>query len=101
MHCAIEYERSTKSHARYEEIRLSIADEKLIDAILYIVSKPERLFLVANHLAGAHPGILFVTDSAFLRFPYSVKSASAGEALEELLMQLPVASRQRSVAVSA
>ena len=65
---------------------------------------PERLFLVADHLAGAHPGILFVTDSAFLRFgpdAYSVKTASAGGALEELLMQLPVVSRQRSVAVSA
>ena len=104
MHCAIEYERSTKSHARYEEIRLSIADEKLVDVILYIVSEPERLFLVADHLAGAHPGILFVTDSAFLRFgpdAYAVKTASAGAALEELLMQLPVLSRQRSAAVSA
>ena len=104
MHCAIEYERSTKSHARYEEIRRSISDERLVDAILYIICGPERLFLVADHLAGAHPGILFVTDSAFLRFgpdAYSVKTASAGGALEELLMQLPVVSRQRSVAVSA
>ena len=66
MCCAIEYERSTKSHARYEDIRRSISDERILDAILYIVSGPERLFLVADHLAGAHPGILFVTDSAFL-----------------------------------
>jgi hypothetical protein len=104
LQCAIEYERSTKSHARYDEIRRSISDEKLVDAILYIVCQPERLFLVADHLSGAHPGILFVTDSAFLRFgpdAYSVKTASAGGALEELLMQLPVVSRQRSVAVSA
>jgi hypothetical protein len=104
LQCAIEYERSTKSHARYEEIRRSISDEKLIDAILYIVCQPERLFLVADHLAGAHTGILFVTDSAFLRFgpdAYSVKTASAGGVLEELLMQLLVVSKQRSVAVSA
>src|SRR5664279_4808705 len=35
LQCAIEYVRSTKSHARYEEIRRSISDEKLVDAILY------------------------------------------------------------------
>ena len=38
VHCAIEYERSSKSHVRYEEIRRSISDERLVDAILYIVS---------------------------------------------------------------
>ena len=102
LHCAIEYERSSKSHARYEEIRRSISDERLVDAILYIICGPERLFLVADHLAGAHPGILFVTDSAFLRFgpdAYSVKTASAGGALEELLMQLPVLVHSKVVAV--
>jgi hypothetical protein len=90
INCAIEYERSSKSHARYEEIRDSISEEQLVDVILYIVSEPERLFLVADHLAGAHPRILFVTDSAFLRFgpdAYSVKTASVGGALEALLVQ--------------
>ena len=67
LHCAIEYERSTKSHARYEEIRRAISQERMIDAILYIVCEPERLLLVADHLAGAHPGILFCNRVGILR----------------------------------
>jgi hypothetical protein len=104
LHCAIEYERSTKSHARYEEIRRAISQERMIDAILYIVCEPERLLLVADHLAGAHPGILFVTASAFLRFgpdAYSMRTASMGGLLEELLMQVSGEFHRSHVAVSA
>lgn len=91
VHCAIEYERTTKSSARYAEIRQALSQERTIDAILYIVREVERLFLVAEQLAGAHPGILFVTASAFFRFgpdAYSMRTNSIGGPLEDLLAQL-------------
>ena len=44
LHCAIEYERSTKSHARYEEIRRSISDERLVDAIYTSSASPNAFF---------------------------------------------------------
>jgi hypothetical protein len=101
LHCAIEYERTTKSLARYSEIRQALSQERTLDAILYIVREVERLFLVAEQLAGAHPGILFVTASAFLRFgpdAYAIRSQSVGGTLEELLVQL--ASEGRPVRAS-
>jgi hypothetical protein len=91
LRCAIEYERTTKSAKRYAEIRQAISQERTLDAILYIVCEVERLFLVAEQLAGVHPGILFVTASAFLRFgpdAYAIRSQSVGGSLEELLAQL-------------
>ncbi len=91
LHCAIEYERTTKSLARYAEIRQALSQERTLDAILYIVREAERLFLVAEQLAGAHPEILFVTASAFSRFgpdAYAMRSQSVGGTLEELLVQL-------------
>ena len=91
LHCAIEYERTTKSLARYAEIRQALSQERTLDAVLYIVREVERLFLVAEQLTGAHPGILFVTASAFLRFgpdAYAMRSQSVGGTLEELLVQL-------------
>ena len=45
-----------------------------------------------------------MTDSAFLRFgpdAYSVQTASAGGALEELLMQLPLGRDDNRLAVPA
>ncbi len=78
LHCAIEYERTTKSLARYAEIRQALSQERTLDAILYIVREAERLFLVAEQLAGAHPEILFVTASAFSRFgPGRLRNAIA------------------------
>jgi len=91
LQCAIEYERTTKSLARYAEIRQALSQEQTLNAILYIVREVERLFLVAEQLTGAHPGILFVTASAFLRFgrdAYAMRSLSVGGTLEELLVQL-------------
>jgi hypothetical protein len=91
LHCAIEYERTTKSLARYAEIRQALSQERTLNAILYIVREVERLFLVAEQLTGAHPGILFVTASAFLRFgpdAYAMRSHSVGGTLEDLLVQL-------------
>ena len=101
LHCAIEYERTTKSLARYEEIRQALSQERTLNAILYIVREVERLFLVAEQLTGAYPGILFVTASAFLRFgpdAYAMRSQSVGGTLEELLVQL--ASEGRPVRAS-
>jgi len=91
LHCAIEYERTTKSLARYAEIRQALSQERTLDAILYIVCDVERLFLVAEQLADAHPRILFVTASAFFRFgpdAYSMRTNSIGGSLEDLLAQL-------------
>ena len=91
LHCAIEYERTTKSLARYAEIRQALSQERTLDAILYIVREAERLFLVAEQLAGAHPGILFVTVSAFFRFgpdAYSMRTNSSGGSLEDVLAKL-------------
>ena len=91
LQCAIEYERTTKSLARYAEIRQTISQERSVDAILYVVREVERLFLVAEQLAGAHRGILFVTASAFLRFgpdAYSIRTNSSGGSLEDLLVKL-------------
>ena len=101
LHCAIEYERTTKSLARYAEIRQALSQERTLDAILYIIREVERLFRVAEQLAGVHPGILFVTASAFLRFgpdAYAMRSQSVGGSLEELLVQL--ASEVRPVRAS-
>src|SRR5271165_1945990 len=56
---------------------------------------------VAEQLTGAHPRILFVTASAFLRFgpdAYAMRSQSIGGTLEELLVQL--ASEGRPVRAS-
>src|SRR5271157_2292253 len=91
LHCAIEYERTTKSLARYAEIRQALSQERTLNAVLYIVREVERLFPVAEQLTGAHPGILFVTASAFLRFgrdAYAMRSLSVGGTFEELLVQL-------------
>jgi len=90
--CAIEYERTTKSLPRYAQVRQALSQERIVDAILYIVCQVERLFLVAEQLSGAHPGILFVSASAFFRFgldAYSMRTSAIGGSLEDLLAQLP------------
>jgi hypothetical protein len=65
--CAIEYERSNKSVARYSAIRSILSKEHKLDAILYVLRDAKGLIAIARHLAGAHPRILFVRAAALRR----------------------------------
>ena len=61
----VEYERSTKAYARYQELRMIFADERRLSGILYFVSGIERFFTVVGALEGAHPGLLFCCADGF------------------------------------
>jgi hypothetical protein len=61
----IEYERSTKAYARYQELRAILADERELSGILYFISGIERFFTVVGALEGAHPGLLFCCADGF------------------------------------
>lgn len=61
----IEYERTTKAHARYQGLRQLLSQETALDGILYFVRGPERLFAIANELEGAHPHLLFCAAENF------------------------------------
>src|SRR5271166_3235755 len=52
--CAIEYERTNKSPARYLEMRRALLQEKMVDAVLYIVRDVERTFSIVEQLCAAH-----------------------------------------------
>lgn len=89
--CAIEYERSNKSAARYREIRQALSREQMVDAILYIVKDTKGLVAIARHLAGAHPRIVFVTAATIRRIgtdAYAVRTLSVGGPLSTLLTQV-------------
>jgi hypothetical protein len=61
----VEYERSTKAYARYQELRGILADERELSGILYFISGIERFFTVVGALEGAHPGLLFCCADGF------------------------------------
>jgi hypothetical protein len=61
----IEYERSTKAYARYQELRGILAEERKLAGILYFVSGIERFFTVVAALEGAHRGLLFCCADGF------------------------------------
>lgn len=89
--CAIEYERTNKSVARYSEIRRILSEEHKVDAILYILRDTKGLIAIARHLAGAHPRILFVTAAALRRTgreAYAVRTLSHGGPLSTLFGQV-------------
>ena len=89
--CAIEYERSNKSSARYLEIRQALSQDQMVDAILYVVRDAKGLLAIARHLSGAHPRILFVTAPAIRHMgpeAYAVRTLSFGGPLSALLAQL-------------
>ncbi len=89
--CAVEYERSNKSVARYSEIRRILAEEYMVDLVLYVVRDPKGLIAIARHLAGAHPRILFVNAAALRRLgreAYTVRTLSHGAPLVTLLDQI-------------
>ena len=91
LHCAIEYERTTKSLARYAEIRQALSREQTLDAILYVVRDAKGLLAIARHLGGAFPRILFVTSAAIRRMgleAYAMRTLSHGGPLSTLLAQV-------------
>jgi hypothetical protein len=61
----VEYERSTKAYARYQELRSILADERKLSGILYFVRGIERFLAVVGELEGAHPGLLFCCADGF------------------------------------
>jgi len=91
LRCAIEYERTTKSLARYAEIRQALSREQTLDAILYVVRDAKGLLAIARHLGGAFPRILFVTSAAIRRMgleAYAMRTLSHGGPLSTLLAQV-------------
>jgi len=89
--CAVEYERSNKSVARYSEIRSILSDEYKVDTILYVLRDAKGLVAIARHLACAHPRILFVTAAALRRMgrqAYAVRTLSQGGPLSAMLEQV-------------
>jgi hypothetical protein len=89
--CAIEYERSNKSVARYSAIRSILSEEHNLDAILYVLRDTKGLIAISRHLAGAHPRILFVTAAALRRMgrqAYAVRTLSHGGPLSTLFDQV-------------
>ena len=102
--CAIEYERTNKSPARYLEIRRALLQEKMVDAVFYIVRDVERIVSIVEQLSAAHPRMLFVIASAFLRFghdAYAMRTQSVAGSLEEMLSQMAREARTVRAAVSA
>ena len=91
LQCAIEYERSTKSAARYVDIRRQLAQETMVHAVIYIVKGVERILSIVERLSSPTSRVLFVTSSAFLRFgpnAYAMHTPASGGALREFLTQM-------------
>jgi len=91
LQCAIEYERSTKSVARYVDIRRQLALETMVHAVIYIVKGVERILSIVERLSSPNARVLFVTASAFLRFgpdAYAMHTPNSGGALRHLLTQM-------------
>lgn len=102
--CAIEYERSNKSRARYLGIRQVLSCEQMVDAILYIMKDIKGVFTIARHLIGAHPRILFVTAYELRRMgprAHAIRTLSSGGSLSMLLSQLAQEAHAARVAASA
>ena len=91
LQCAIEYERSTKSAARYVDIRRQLAKETMVHAVIYIVKGVERILSIVERLSSPNSRVFFVTSSAFLRFgpdAYAMHTPASGGALREFLTQM-------------
>lgn len=62
---AIEYERSTKSIARYGELHAILGEEQKLSGILYFIFGVERFMTIVEELEGAHPRLIFCNAEEF------------------------------------
>jgi hypothetical protein len=61
----IEYERTIKARDRYRQLREMLAQERILDGILYFIRDISQLFSVARELANAHPQVFFCSFNSF------------------------------------
>jgi hypothetical protein len=85
------------------EIRRALLQEKMVDAVLYIVRDVERIVSIVEQLCASHPRVLFLIASAFVRFghdAYAMRTHAVGGSLEEMLTQMAEEARTVRAAVS-
>jgi hypothetical protein len=61
----VEYERTMKARDRYRQLREILAQERVLDGVLYFIRDTSQLFSVARELANAHPQIFFCSFDSF------------------------------------
>lgn len=92
---AIEYERSLKSSARYEEILAAIKDEDQIDLLVYLTSSIDLLYQLKAEFEDQKFPIVLVPSRTFCLSPamtrmYLTTSLGGNKAtLEEVLQSIP------------
>ena len=63
----IEYERSAKAASRYDAVREALNRDKATDAVLYLTSSDDILYLLAMELRATRKRIGFALSEAFRR----------------------------------
>ena len=62
---AIEYERTAKSSARYDEIRGALESDHRVELVLYLTPSQELVYLLAEHLSGIRKHVVFAVANPF------------------------------------
>ena len=79
---AIEYERTAKGSARYEEIREVLSRDKTVDTILYLTSDHDVLYLLAVELRGVAKRIGIALSDQFRRDTLNTRTLVVGAGAE-------------------
>ena len=79
---AIEYERTAKGSARYEEIREVLSRDKTVDTILYLTSDHDILYLLAVELRGVAKRIGIALSDQFRRDTLNTRTLVVGAGAE-------------------
>jgi Replication-relaxation len=69
----IEYERSTKSVARYAAIREALDNDTATDLVFYLAASDDLLYLLAMELRAARKSIAFALSDQFRRSPLETR----------------------------
>ena len=83
----IEYERSPKAAARYQAIREVLDGDQTTDAILYLTSNDDILYLLAMELRGARKRVGFVLSDAFRRSLLETRTLTNSNNSEVVLLR--------------
>ena len=79
---AIEYERTSKGSARYEDIREVLRRDRTVDTILYLTSDHDVLYLLAVELRGVAKRIGIALSDQFRRDTLNTRTLVVGAGAE-------------------
>ena len=102
---ALEYERTAKSTARYQEIRQSIELDHQVDLILYLTPSQELMYLLSQQFKGVSKRIVFGIANQFKlglleSQVFDPESGKAYRPFQDVLTDTSSENRQRASAVA-